>query len=180
MSERWRGIAWELFKPVLIALLVALLTGLRGGQGGPLPGQPLPAVGSQGVTNLDSLTLGEDLIVGDDASLGDDVRAAGYLITAGSALTLYNGDTITVTQTLMPLSGAEVVTTSATTAIAAPTSGLAVTGTLCILVNAGSNAITVKDSANTVLAGDVALGQGDALGVVWDGVDWVQLFTSNN
>ncbi len=55
-------------------------------------------------------------------------------------------------------------------------------GQLCLIVyvdTAGAT-MTVQDNANTLLSGDLALGLGDSLLVVWNGTDWVQLGTSDN
>jgi hypothetical protein len=92
-------------------------------------------------------------------------------------LVLTEGGTITPTGTYQPITSATAITTSATTAIANGVKN----GQLLILVNENaSDAIIVKDSANTHLSGDLTLGNDDTLMLIWDGADWLEIGTSNN
>jgi len=96
-------------------------------------------------------------------------ESTGVVVTSDS--------TITPTASYQPISSASAVTTSATTAIA---DGV-LNGQILILVNENaSDVITIKDSANTHLSGDIALGNDDTLMLMWDGADWLELATSNN
>jgi hypothetical protein len=78
---------------------------------------------------------------------------------------------------------------SVTTGIAAITAAGPVTvgdimtgtnGQQLIIVNAGSNAVTVPDSGLNRLSAGIALGQYDTLTVIWYANAWTQVSTSNN
>lgn len=87
------------------------------------------------------------------------------------------GSTIVATGTYQPITSASAVTTSASTAIA---DGV-VNGQLLILVNENvTDAIIIKNGANTHFSGDITLGNDDTLTLMWDGADWLELATSNN
>jgi hypothetical protein len=71
------------------------------------------------------------------------------------------------------------VTSSATAAIADPSNlnGYQVT----TILNGGTNSIVFQDAANTDLGGsDITLGANDVLSVVFDGTEWVRLFSTDN
>jgi len=88
-----------------------------------------------------------------------------------------SGSTIVATGTYQPITSATALTTSATTAIA---DGV-VNGQILVLVNENaSDAITIKNGANTHLTADVALGNDDTLTLMWDGADWLEIATSDN
>lgn len=95
------------------------------------------------------------------------------------ATTVGAGFTLTWTSGFHVLTGTAARTSDTTTAI---TNG-AFAGQLLILEGTSdTNTITIKQNANTRLAGgaDVVLGVNDILGLIWDGTDWLQIFTSNN
>jgi hypothetical protein len=71
------------------------------------------------------------------------------------------------------------VTSSTVTAIADPSNlnGYQVT----TILNGGTNSIVFKDEANTELgSADITLGAGDVLSLVFDGTEWVRLFSTDN
>lgn len=67
-----------------VAIVVAVLAALAGIGAWFVPTGAGPGITIQGVTNFDSLTLGEDLIVGDDSTLTDDVDIDGDLDVDGT------------------------------------------------------------------------------------------------
>ncbi len=97
------------------------------------------------------------------ANQSSQVVTAGFTLVPGTGYVL--------------LSAASAVTSSVTTAIADGTfagQGLILQGT------SNTNTITIKDNANTALAGDCVLGLKDTLTMVWDGSDWVETARANN
>lgn len=90
---------------------------------------------------------------------------------------------ITVTMNMTPL------TTSGTyqrlaSAGAVSVSGAAITvkpaGTLLILVNSGSQTITITETGTLKSAGNIALGTLDSATLLSDGTNWYQIGASNN
>jgi len=123
------------------------------------------AVTASGVASVDSLAVTGVGLVGTWLQVSQD-----------DTLTLYDGDTITVTQSFMPLTAGIWITTSTTTAIVSATVG----GSLLFLTNMGTFPIVIKDAANTQSAGDITLGQYDSCVYVWNKTDWIMLALSNN
>lgn len=157
-------------------------------------------VQEMGTTHFTNLEC-EDMAVTDDLTVTDDSTLSGDLVVTGStsgvAASFTGSDTtglyqiyteqtaisvtaaggITSTGTYQPIESGAAVTTSTTCAIISGT----VNGQILILVNENaSDAIIVKDGANTNLAGDITLGNDDSLTMIWDGLDWVAISTSNN
>ena len=97
--------------------------------------------------------------------------------TEQTAVVVTEGSIITPTGTYQPITSAGAVTTSATIAIADGVKN----GQLLVIVNENaSDTIIVKNGANTHLSGDITLGNDDTLGLMWDGADWLELFTTDN
>ncbi len=96
----------------------------------------------------------------------------------GGTITVTSGLTIEPLGNLQPITADGAVSTSASTAIG--DGSRRSYGDLLVLLNVGSNAITIKNSANTLLGGDVVLGANDTLLVIWDGDNWVRLATGDN
>ena len=147
------------------------------------------------------VTAGDDLVVTDDItavdivatgdiSAGDDLGASGDLIVVGYGLigtylwmaeldvqAVVTNGAITPAGTYSPITSTAAIVLSATTSIA----NGANRGELLLLINENAaDTITVKDAANTALTGDIALGPKDALLMIWDGADWVEVSASNN
>ena len=122
----------------------------------------------------DTMRVEGDLTLGDDLTVNDLLAAGKVRATRGTTQTLTADATITDTWTYLPVTAAAAIGTNG---IASTTS---VAGDVLILVNVGSNAVTITDTGNTVLSGNIALGQYDTLSLVFDGVRWVQLATTNN
>lgn len=129
-------------------------------------------------------SAGDDMTIADDLTVTDDAAVSG-LLTVGeygiyseqTAVTVTEGEPITPTGTYQPITSAAAVTTSTTCAVYSGT----VNGQVVFLVNEnGSHEIIVDDGANTDLGGNVTLGSGDILKLLWDGANWLGLGTANN
>lgn len=136
-----------------------------------------------GTTTFSNLAT-TDLAVADDLTVTDDLAVTG-LMTVGeygiyteqTAVVVTEGNPITPTGTYQPINSASAVTTSTTCAVYSGT----VNGQVVFLVNENaSDAIIVDDGANTDLGGNVTLGAGDILKLLWDGANWLGLGTANN
>ena len=145
-------------------------------------GVNLRAVGD--VSSGDDVTAGDDLIATDDLAVTDDATVSG-LMTVGeygiyseqTVVVCTEGAPITATGTYQPITSTAAITTSTTCAVYSGT----VAGQLVYLVNENaSNAIIVDDGANTDLGGNVTLGAGDILKLLWDGANWLGMGTADN
>ena len=58
--------------------------------------------------------------------------------------------------------------------------GYATAGRVIVLVNVGSNTITLTDTGTLKLSGNAALGQYDNITLMSDGTNWVELSETNN
>jgi len=220
-GSNWRDLAVKLAKPVLIAMILALLAYL--GVTYPTPVGPL--LGEEGVltvagtthfTNLQAqdLTATDDVVVYDDLLVldtGTFTNVVATDLTASGDLTVLDdvfitddvvADSLVLTTTLsvgtkMKLTAGSVVTCTNGTGGCAPTSSyqpvtaagavgatIATTGwsagQMLVMVNTGTNAITITDTGTTMLSGNIALGQYDSLWLIFDGTNWIMLGTSNN
>lgn len=153
----------QVARDVLIALLISLLTVLGYDFGVVRPRLEAPAWGAmppdalpRGTTNLSSLKLSGDLT-----------------LAPGAATTLANGAAFTPSRAVHPLTSAGDVGVS----LAA---GSASAGDLLLLYNTANTTITITDTATAKLAGNAALGQHDALLLIYDGANWIELARSNN
>jgi len=166
--ERVRSILWELFKPALVAMIVALLVamGYQGMANGPMTnGQGADAglrVDAAGMTHLSGLAVTGDL------------RAGGWLgLSAAAAISCTNGGVITPTATFQPLTSAGEVTPTLET-------GGITAGSWLMLENASNTTIHLADTGTAVLAGAAALGQYDLLELMFDGTRWVEVGRADN
>lgn len=166
--ERVRSMLWELFKPALVAMIVALLVamGYRGTitNGGMANGQGHAGdlVDAAGVTHLSGLTVTGDL------------RAGGWLgLSAAAAISCTNGGVITPTATFQPLTSAGAVTPTLAT-------GGIIAGSRLVLENTSNSTIHLADTGTAVLTGAAALGQYDVLELVYDGTRWVEVGRADN
>lgn len=131
----------------------------------------------KGTTNLDALAL--------DSSL-----SAGTYITAGTWYEAQPQAATAITDTVLTLGGTyNRVTPSCDCAtIYLADSGVQITagtrsGQLAIVENVGATAsIVISNSLGVAASGDITLGPGDTIGLVWDGYNavWRQLFTTDN
>lgn len=105
------------------------------------------------------------------------VVADAVLSTASSTTALTSNSTsIAVSGSLMPISANTVVTNTTIAAVAPSKVGQSV-----VIINTGTNVITVLDSVAAKLSGDIALGQYDSLSLVVQATNvLVQTATSNN
>jgi len=130
---------------------------------------------TQGVTNLGSLTLGQDLVVGRHATVGGNVKVGAFLqYTSGTTLTVVNTQPITPTATYQQIAAAVNVYTDNLVRAGAPT------GQLWVLQNIGTPTITITDENTCNLASTYAMGISDTLALIFDGTSWVELYRSNN
>lgn len=118
------------------------------------------------------LTVSDDLTVTDDVFVGDDLNVADIIGSTFTTITLGYAGTITPTGVYQQLTAAAARGTSS---VANPTAGR-----LVVLINVGSNTITLTDTGTLKLSGNIALGQYDSLTMVGDGTNWIQLATTNN
>lgn len=173
----------------LIAVLVVALAGPVGAQTSRLRTPWLIAtratiglgqLTAMGSTSLQATTVGSTLAVtGAQTNAASITQSDGNLTVADKLIatgqttaTVAMNGTITPVGTTTLISAAGAVGTSS---IAAGTNGQ-----LLLLVNVGSNAITITDTGTLKLAGNVALGQFDTLQLVSDGFNWYQIGTANN
>lgn len=118
-----------------------------------------------------------EVVAGDLAVTAGDTTLGGQLITtAQDAITVTPGGTVTPAGYYQPITAAASGTgTSAIAGCDTDNAGKRVT-----FVNTSSNTITFTDTGTLKLAGNAALGQYDALGVVCDGTNWVQVTKADN
>jgi len=91
-----------------------------------------------------------------------------------TALTLGNGDELVPTGTFQPITSAGAVGISGGDIAAGDD------GDLLILLNVGSNTITITETTGLVSAGNITLGAGDSATLVYRGSSWYQIGASNN
>lgn len=126
-----------------------------------------------GVANLaGNSSVGGTLSVTSDLAVGGDATVVEFLrLTKTGSLTVASGGTITPTASMQMLTAAGAVGAGM---------GLGTSGQVVTLINTSTNAITISDTVNSQLSGNIALGQYDSLTVVFDGTFWIQLATANN
>lgn len=94
------------------------------------------------------------------------------ILTPATVITVTDGSIITPTTTYQPLAAAGAVGTASI--------AVKPIGTLLRLINTSAQTITITDTGTLVLSADIALGQYDTLLLLSDGVNWIQVATSNN
>ena|SRR5688572_9248715 len=103
------------------------------------------------------------------------IRVTGfYREQPRTVITVTANSTINATGGYQRIAAASAVGTSGDNLVVEPA------GTLLTLVNVGSNTVTITETANTVSAGNVALGAGDSATFLSDGSNWYQIAASNN
>lgn len=134
--------------------------------------------GQNGLLYMDSTG---DLYWRDKASTATKLNGAGDLIifpyeTKGN---LSAGFTLTPDHSFMILSAVAARTSSTTNAIDS-IAGATIGQMIVLQGSSNTYTITIKDGANTQLAGDCTLGNNDTLTLIWNGGDWVEVSRSNN
>lgn len=131
-------------------------------------------------------------------SQGGRINVAGsgctYEFQSGSTLELQSGATMTTTDiyvaagtpqtigyqgTITPTGMYNQITASAARGTSS-VAGVATAGRVVVIVNIGSNTITLTDTGTLKLSGNIALGQYDSVSLLSDGTNWIQLATANN
>jgi cytoskeletal protein CcmA (bactofilin family) len=130
------------------------------------------ALGVTGASTLKATQINGNAAVTGTFTIGSDFSTTGrtYFIPP-DAFDVVDGGVITVTDTIMELTS----TGNAGAEMVAPTDGQ-----VAILVNTGSDTITISETVGTVLSGDAALGAGDTLMLVGVGVVWYEVAQANN
>ena len=123
-------------------------------------------------------TTVDTLIVEGNGDVVGNFEVADHLLTQAElymippdALTVTNGGVITPTASVMELTAAGAVGAELINAA---------DGQLLILINTSANTITISETAAAVMAGNFAMGQGDSLTLMGNGVVWYELSRSNN
>lgn len=91
--------------------------------------------------------------------------------------TVAAGFTIKAKTGFMQLTAASAVTSDTTTAIE---DGVDIGQFLFLVGTDDTNTVTIKDAANTAMAGDLTLGANDTLFLFWTGSIWAEISRSNN
>lgn len=125
------------------------------------------AISAADITASDDVTATDDLVVGDDLTVGDDLYVADLIASTYTTVTVTDGSTITPTGMYQRISSAA---NTGTSAIANPTAGR-----LLILVNVANTTITLTDTGTLKLSGNAALAQYDAIQLLGDGTNWIQI-----
>lgn len=132
-----------------------------------------PSAAQSGLTNFTNVKIAGDLTVGDDALINDDLTTDDLYLDKQTAQTISAGGTITPT-------GAYHQITSAAANGTSSIAGVSTAGRVLVLVNVGSNTITLTDTGTLKLSGNAALGQFDNITLISDGTNWVQLAKTDN
>lgn len=127
--------------------------------------QTLTSVGTTTLTG--AVTTGADLTVGDDAIVTDDLTTANLILGAQTGIVVANDTVVAPTGSYQPISAAGAVGTASIT--------VGTAGSELVLVNTSSNTITFTDTGTLKLSGNAALGQYDALRLISDGTNWIQV-----
>ena len=115
---------------------------------------------------------GNTTVAGTLGIMGSTTVGGLFLLSEQGNVTVTDGGEIAATKSFVPLTAAGAVGTSNITTGAA--------GQLLVLMNVGSNTITITDSGTIMLAGDCALGQYDTLTLISDGTNWLEITRANN
>ena len=139
----------------------------------------VPTVAQSGVTNFTNvklsgaLTVGTDVTINDDATVADDLTTDDLFLDKQSAQTITDGGTITPTGAYHQITAAAARGTSSV-------AGVGTAGRVLVLVNVGSNTITLTDTGTLKLSGNAALGQFDTITLLSDGTNWIQVSKTDN
>lgn len=117
---------------------------------------------------VDDITLSDDLTVADDATVTDDLTVVGDLTLSPSS-----AETIGYDEQIDPTASFHKITAAA----ARGTDNIAIgtAGDVLVLLNVGSNTITLTDTGTLLLSGNAALGQNDSIVLLSDGTSWYQI-----
>lgn len=117
-----------------------------------------------------------------DEGWGDSLSNYLVELSSGRATLPPTSSTVTAGATLSPsvahhtLSAASAVTLNTTTSI----SDGSVSGQMLVLQGTSdTNTITIQDGSNVELNGDIVLGDGDIIGLMFNGTVWRELYRSN-
>jgi len=108
-----------------------------------------------------------DLVIDDDLTVSDTISQTWIATSERSAITVDESTTITPTGTYQRITSTR---NAGTSSITGPTEGRRLT-----LINIGSNTITLTDTGTLKLSGNAALGQYDAIQLLADGTNWIQI-----
>ena len=110
--------------------------------------------------------------------IGNLVGSTAFFNLSVASVTGTAGGTITPTCNLLILSAAGPVTLSNSLPLANRTTGMP--NLVAIVGTSDTNTITIEDGGNIKLNGDIVIGQGDTLLLVWDNTSlWVELSRNN-
>lgn len=130
------------------------------------------AMGISGATTLTTLNATSNATIAGTLAVADQVAFSDELyVIPQDAFTVTNGSTLTVTGAVMQLTAAGTVGADLPAAT---------DGRVLILVNGVNQTITITETASAVMAGNFAMGQGDTLTMIGNGVVWYELSRSNN
>lgn len=106
----------------------------------------------------------------------------GSTISIDTFLTLEPQAPVTVTNglALEPTGTFQPITSAGAVGISGGDIAAGDDGDLLILLNVGSNTITITETTGLVSAGNIALGAGDSATLVYRGSSWYQIGASNN
>lgn len=119
--------------------------------------QPTPLQAQTGVVRFNIVSVGRFLRLVPRTAIS--VTADGYITPTGSYQRLDSAGNVAT-------SGANVAVMTA--------------GTMLVLVNHGSNTITLTETGTLISAGNIALGPEDSAILLSDGTSWRQISGSNN
>ncbi len=137
--------------------------------------QNLKRINEQNLLNINQSPIKIDRAIDEDSKkIIEEIIRRFYLKTAETMAATF---IITPKSQYHRLTAAAAVTSNTTTAIV---DGYFVGQLLIIEGTDNTNTITIKDNANTKMAGDVVLGINDTITFMWDDTDWIELARSNN
>ena len=166
--------------PLVSALLAVLMAaGVVYAQ--VLPKNPVDWLIAKRITNSGTSTLSGAVTTGDDLTVGVDLAVTGNSdltgdLTLAGALNLTPATVITVTQdmtTFAPANSFQPV--AAASAVGFDQIGAPTSGNILILLNVGSQTITISETASIVMAGDQILQAGDAMMLGYANSKWYSI-----
>lgn len=152
-------------------------------EGGDILGLPKQASGVRGLANVPCYVDqgGASIIVGSGCTIEVDsggmmsfdggIIKGHHILGTATPATVVSGTALAPGAARQPVS----IATAGTVPLTIPSAGV----TVCIW-NTGSQAVTIADSGNQVLAGNFAMGQYDVLCGFSDGTRFIEINRSNN
>jgi hypothetical protein len=156
---------------VALLLIITLLGGMF------LATSPLPVQAQ----NTDCYRAqGGDLWVCDDG--GAMEFQAGSTLSIDTFLTTVPQDALTLTMNgyLTPTGTLQLITAAGAVSVSGANIADGDEGDLLILLNSGSNTVTITETTGLISAGNIALGASDSATLVYRGTSWYQIGASNN